>query len=162
MDNRPVSAVAIFRKSMEHLSPKDLILVLQNLSRSSVPLLSLSLPPAPPSLETLETVASLFPALRELTINIFPPDDGIACRFPARPDRSLDMRCPVLYDDDAFNNLPNDDISDAEDEPTPNVVLFTPKHPSKDEWQTQSGDFTVRSITFSSAAKLTFPWCRPS
>jgi hypothetical protein len=160
MNNRPVSAVTIFSKHEDRLSTRDLILVLQNLSRLSVPLLSLSLPRGLRSLETLETITSLFPALQELTINIYPLSDDIACRYPARPDRTLDTRCPVLCDDDAFDTLPADDISDAEDEPTPNVVLSTPKHPTKDEWQTRSGDFTVRSITFSSAAydaTLTFP-----
>ncbi|KAJ7906560.1 hypothetical protein B0H13DRAFT_1880439 [Mycena leptocephala] len=98
---------------------------------------------------------SLFPALRELTINISPSSDGIVSRYPAPPDTSLDTRCPVLCDDDAFHNLPTDDISDAEDEPAPHVALVTPKHPIKDEW-TPGGDFYT-IVEWITSARILLP-----
>jgi hypothetical protein len=97
-----------------------------------------------PSLETLEAVTLLFPALRKLTINIFPPTDAFVSRSTVH-DTSEDTRCPVLCDDDAFDNFPAEDVSDAEDEPASHVVLVTPIHLTKNELRSPGGDFSVRA-----------------
>ncbi|KAJ7495326.1 hypothetical protein FB451DRAFT_1213852 [Mycena latifolia] len=124
--SRPVSSVTVLGDSW----PDEgyLISLCRNISRSSSPIHSLSLPRTPPTLEFLDAVMSLFPDLRELTIALAPMIEFRRCGYPRRhavtPEKpSIDSRSLELRDEDAFDNPPADELSDNEaDEPQPILV----------------------------------------
>ncbi|KAJ7909139.1 hypothetical protein B0H13DRAFT_2273000 [Mycena leptocephala] len=130
--NRPVGAVTAFYESRDfiggapHTSVETLLLLLNDILRSSVPLLSLCLPSAPPSLDLIEAIASRFPEIKELSLTIFQPRSLLSMRVYANygvPKVDLDIRSPELRDEDAFDNLPEDDLSDTEGYVPPPVVV---------------------------------------
>ncbi|KAJ6450204.1 hypothetical protein C8R45DRAFT_1043921 [Mycena sanguinolenta] len=117
--NRPVTTVTIpkeppGRQSVEYLTPA----VLNGLSTTSVPLLSLSINQASPTPELLTSITSLFPHLQQLSIHLPQPRSGRIYPYQALRPRppSVDNRCPALRDTDAFNDIPEDVLSDVEEE----------------------------------------------
>ncbi|KAJ7504778.1 hypothetical protein B0H11DRAFT_2273310 [Mycena galericulata] len=128
--NRPVSAVTLLTLSegggwvgggMTQTSVETFMPVFRDILCSSVPVLSLSLPSVLPSLDMLEAIASLFTELKELSLSIFQPRllrPKRGCRSSLPP---LDTRRPELSDD-ALDDLPDEDISDAEEYAPPPIV----------------------------------------
>ncbi|KAJ7500676.1 hypothetical protein B0H11DRAFT_2275865 [Mycena galericulata] len=138
--NRPVSAVTLLNFSeggglvgggMMQTSVETFMPVFRDILHSSMPTLSLSLPSVLPSLDLLEAIASLFTELRELSLIILQPRSSRlrgGCNLSSRP-KPLDTRRPELRDD-ALDNLPDEDISDAEEyAPRPIVTVEHRAHP---------------------------------
>ncbi|KAJ7510837.1 hypothetical protein B0H11DRAFT_2215577 [Mycena galericulata] len=116
--NRPISAVTILNGPAEDGSEgpsitfEDLILVLENLLNVSVPLLFLSIPDTSPTPDLMAAITS-FPLLQELSINCKQPKFlTTSCERPVR--NPVDTRCPILRDADAFENIPEEELSDSE------------------------------------------------
>ncbi|KAF8212879.1 hypothetical protein K438DRAFT_1805199 [Mycena galopus ATCC 62051] len=110
------------RVDAEYLFPLCLVI-----SQSPTPLYSLTLPISFPSLELLESILSLFPELREFSIEITDGLRDFHFHVPeslptGREDRtstavlSMDTRSLDLNDEHAFDEPPADDISDAEED----------------------------------------------
>ncbi|KAK6987535.1 hypothetical protein R3P38DRAFT_2661653 [Favolaschia claudopus] len=121
--NRPISR-AVMRQTwrMDHLVPIDDSKQARiALSRSSVPVTSLVLPGLILSLGLLSSLADLFPDLRELTLT--PARGGPGGRigsccqyFRTEETVEADRRYPLLCEETAFDDLPVDELSDAEEE----------------------------------------------
>ncbi|KAF7336108.1 hypothetical protein MVEN_02157800 [Mycena venus] len=103
----------------------DLMPFCMNISRNPVPLHSLILPCKSPTLEPLAAITSLFPELKELSVEF--PDLGKyrwcgttrTVGLGRRAEHTtvpIDRRMPDLCDDTAFNSLPADEMSDEESE----------------------------------------------
>ncbi|KAJ7495317.1 hypothetical protein FB451DRAFT_1387356 [Mycena latifolia] len=127
--NRPVSCVTVLAGSWQEEG--SLIPLCIDISRSSSPVYSLSLPRTPPTLEFLDTVMSLFPDLRELTITLAPMI-GIRTRCGGGFRRgravttekpSIDSRTLELRGEDAFDNPPAEELSDNEADESPQPIL---------------------------------------
>ncbi|KAJ7495321.1 hypothetical protein FB451DRAFT_1213846 [Mycena latifolia] len=122
--NRPVSCVTVLRDHW--LDEEDVMPVCMDISRSSSPLHSLSLPRIPPTFEFLDGIISLFPDLSELSMEL-PGYIAFACgtgRRRTKPKPSIDSRSLELRDEDAFDNLPADELSDAEPDKLPTPILI--------------------------------------
>ncbi|KAF7374259.1 hypothetical protein MSAN_00308800 [Mycena sanguinolenta] len=128
--NRPIDTVTILgslasthaSSPIGHFPPT----ILNDLLKASVPLISLSIPETSPTLELLTAITSLFPQLKQLSIRLTQPT--LFRRSLTRCCRgcevSVDKRCPILRDADVFRDIPQDDLSDAEDEkPPPSMTL---------------------------------------
>ncbi|KAJ7641972.1 hypothetical protein FB45DRAFT_901475 [Roridomyces roridus] len=135
ISNRPVHAVTLVGKrpglgGHPDMSPTDLSLALDDISSTSVPLQSLSLPRSTaPTVDVLADISVRFPELRELRLTLVKKYGGAGLRmFPGPPDKSLDTREPVLDDETAFDGIgtADDDMSDSE-EPTLVVPSITAK-----------------------------------
>ncbi|KAK7056042.1 hypothetical protein R3P38DRAFT_1375174 [Favolaschia claudopus] len=121
--NRPICR-AVMRQTwrMDHLVPIDDSKQARiALSRSSGPVTSLVLPGLILSLGLLSSVTDLFPDLRELTLR--PARGGPVWRYGSRcgyfrtaETVEADRRLPVLCEETAFDGLPVDELSDAEEE----------------------------------------------
>ncbi|KAJ6486997.1 hypothetical protein C8R45DRAFT_1214255 [Mycena sanguinolenta] len=130
--NRPITMVKIlnnpptrWKQSVEDFTPS----VLTDLLTASVPLLSLSIPETSKTPEFLASITSLFPQLKQCSIHLKRPISQWAC-CPRRRSVSVDKRRPVLRDTDAFNDIPQDDLSDAEDDKLPFITpVRAPKDP---------------------------------
>ncbi|KAJ6450169.1 hypothetical protein C8R45DRAFT_120581 [Mycena sanguinolenta] len=99
--------------------------VLNDLLKTSVPLLSLSIPETSPTLELLNSITSLFPQLKDFSIHIKQPSIGHSTSGDAglgSRGGSVDNQCPVLCDADAFDDIPEDDLSDAEQDNRPSIA----------------------------------------
>ncbi|KAJ7495327.1 hypothetical protein FB451DRAFT_1478027 [Mycena latifolia] len=107
--------------------PGKLLQLLTPIAHAS-PLRSLSLHRVPPTLEFLDTIISLFPDLRELSVRIAGPIQ-FQCGGVFGHRRDLKTETPVdswsleLRDEDAFDTPPVDELSDAEEEPP--TIIFT-------------------------------------
>ncbi|KAJ7466063.1 hypothetical protein FB451DRAFT_1261711 [Mycena latifolia] len=122
VSNRPVSAVRVI-----DVQRADLLPVLLEISRTSAPLLFLGILSKSPSDNSIAAIASLFPSLRELVLEI--REATWQCwhgRRPLRKERVVDRRSPSLCDDVAFDDLPSETISDAEDD-EPSIVIVVPE-----------------------------------
>ncbi|KAJ7466107.1 hypothetical protein FB451DRAFT_1093539 [Mycena latifolia] len=117
--NRPVSAVRVV-----DMQRADLLPVFLEISRTSAPLLSLEILSTSPSEESMAAMASLFPCLREIMLEIR-EGSWHACGRPQQKERVVDRRCLSLCDDDAFDDLPSEAISDAEED-EPSIVVVVP------------------------------------
>ncbi|KAJ7110965.1 hypothetical protein C8R44DRAFT_799756 [Mycena epipterygia] len=124
---RPVTAVKVLKDGPGRLSltsSRKCMLALASISQGSKPLRSLAIPRMYTTQESLSAIADVFPELREFSIEI--PGQTQRPENPPRPPRrsqsKADSCCPDLRDDDAFDDLPAEDISDGEDEP-PTVAL---------------------------------------
>ncbi|KAJ7430933.1 hypothetical protein B0H11DRAFT_2066508 [Mycena galericulata] len=119
--NRPVSAVTVIDEP--GLLPslrgqtEDIVPALMAIAQASVPLRSLVIRRGYSTITSLSIIASLFPELQDLIINVMSESPAI------------DSRCPELHDEDAFTDLPVDELSDAEDDDPPLVVRIT------EEWR---------------------------
>ncbi|KAJ7466113.1 hypothetical protein FB451DRAFT_1261788 [Mycena latifolia] len=111
--NRPVNEVTV---------GSEVPPLLMEISHTSAPLLFLEISCASPSDESMATIASMFPFLR-LSIEV-PETPWVARRSPMTRPQSVDSRCPSLCDDDAFNDLPSEEISDAEEDEPSTVGIF--------------------------------------
>ncbi|KAJ7447573.1 hypothetical protein B0H11DRAFT_2082649 [Mycena galericulata] len=123
---RPVNAV-VLKLSGNQLTPDDLMLVCSDISRSSAPLHTLSIPRTPLSPELLAAITSLFPDLRDLGIQFWRRRNRRLHRFHRTVDPvipPIDQQSLDLRDDDAFDDRTAEDISDAEPEPTPIVSVM--------------------------------------
>ncbi|KAJ6462974.1 hypothetical protein C8R45DRAFT_1177879 [Mycena sanguinolenta] len=96
--------------------------VLNDLLKTSVPLLSLSIPETSPTLELLNSITSLFPQLKDFSIHIKQPSFGRSFPHYGLQTRPVDNRCPVLHDAHAFDDSPEDDLSDAEQDTPPSIA----------------------------------------
>ncbi|KAJ7697174.1 hypothetical protein B0H17DRAFT_376166 [Mycena rosella] len=106
------------------------MLVCLDISRSVAPLHSLALPSTFPTLEFLAAIITLFPDLKELSIEVagFKPFRGpgyYASYQPVDTATAVGTRSVALRDDTAFENLPENDISDAEATAELPPVVFT-------------------------------------
>ncbi|KAJ7091094.1 hypothetical protein C8R44DRAFT_817734 [Mycena epipterygia] len=113
--NRPIQAVTVVGEE----DPDDPCLeeLMCALSRSSAPLLSLAIPIGSPTVDFLGSIAPLFPQLQRLSLD-FADDIDIGCGFICgrEPTSAVDTRSPALCDEEAFDDLPDEDVSDAEDD----------------------------------------------
>ncbi|KAJ7466080.1 hypothetical protein FB451DRAFT_1261744 [Mycena latifolia] len=123
---RPVSMVkALVDWTVAQAGDENLLPVLLDISHTSAPLLSLGIASRAPSDESLAALASLFPCLRELSIDILDGPVNInICRFSRRRSHSVDDRCPSLGDDTAFDELLPDGVSDAEEDTSSATVVI--------------------------------------
>ncbi|KAF8181180.1 hypothetical protein K438DRAFT_1768021 [Mycena galopus ATCC 62051] len=127
--NRRITTATILEPPPTHpreesaISAESMVLVFNDLLKASTPLLTLSIPEISPTLDFLATITSSFPQLQELSIHLKQPNSFICvCGWPH--PKSVDTRYPILRDAEAFDNTPEDNISDDEhDEPTP-ICLF--------------------------------------
>ncbi|KAJ6537230.1 hypothetical protein DFH09DRAFT_1400905 [Mycena vulgaris] len=135
--NRPVSAVTVVGERAPSnglikaagVPIGDLMLGLLDVAQASTSLRSLVIPRTSPSLESFATIASLFPELQQLSINITDNDDTDFERSVVRLSRrsgEIDTRTIELCDDEAFDDLSEDELSEDEEAPPPTVVFFKP------------------------------------
>ncbi|KAJ7360844.1 hypothetical protein DFH08DRAFT_1074001 [Mycena albidolilacea] len=115
--HRPIHSVTI---SQGRLRKPDIMPLCMIISRATVPLQSLNLPRAEPSLGILAEISSLFPELKQLSLK-FRGIPIFRCEAASDSESSgspitVDRRTLELNDDEAFTRiLPSDDISDAEE-----------------------------------------------
>ncbi|KAJ6475540.1 hypothetical protein C8R45DRAFT_1010313 [Mycena sanguinolenta] len=126
--NRPVRKVIV--QPGWPLSAEDLVLTVLDISNASAPVRSLALPTTYPTIES-----SLFPGLTSLSMDIL-CDEGmdVVCTYPvySRCSPEADTRFPDLCDGDAFDSLPPEEVSDAEEDseqPSPAVDVTLETHP---------------------------------
>ncbi|KAJ7912367.1 hypothetical protein B0H13DRAFT_2476429 [Mycena leptocephala] len=121
--NRPISAVTVLNLDPSNPVPiDDMKGVFIDISRSSTPIRSLVIPCTSSTIETLAFIASIFPTLPELSMDIPEKDEDrwtFRCGFRPSEDRREDMRSPELNDEEAFDNLPAEVLSDSEEHPPP-------------------------------------------
>ncbi|KAJ7167169.1 hypothetical protein C8R43DRAFT_167967 [Mycena crocata] len=128
--NRPVTSVTVLHH--QHITPEQLLQLLFEVAQTSAAVRSLTLPTTIPSGEAIDTITSLFPKLRELSIEIDEEDPPMSymCRRELRSPNAtpplVDGRVPKLCDETAFNDLPDEEVSDVEEEecalPTPVLI----------------------------------------
>ncbi|KAF7336305.1 hypothetical protein MVEN_02178800 [Mycena venus] len=131
--NRPVRDVIV--RPGYSLSAEDFTLTILDISNASVPVRSLHLPSTYPTLESLNTMSSLFPGLTSLFMEIhceehipFGRCGGVFRGEPWTP--KVDTRLPDVCDARAFDSLPPEEVSDAEEElPSPAVHVALETHP---------------------------------
>ncbi|KAJ7491771.1 hypothetical protein B0H11DRAFT_1803664 [Mycena galericulata] len=121
--DRPVSAITVLSEpaltrlgELPDITVADLMLLFNDIARSSVPLISLSIPPTTPSLELMEAIRSMFPALKELSLGFLQPFGLLIDYLMAASD--------------------SEDISDAE-ESVPAIVAVV-KQPAQPEVPTSN------------------------
>ncbi|KAJ7853464.1 hypothetical protein B0H13DRAFT_2082666 [Mycena leptocephala] len=122
--NRPISAVTVLNQDPSNLVPIDHMKgVITDISRSSTPIRSLVIPCTSSTIETLAFIASMFPTLPELSMDIPEKDVNRWASFNRgfQPGEDLreDTRSPELNDEEAFDNLPAEVLSDSEEHPLP-------------------------------------------
>jgi hypothetical protein len=121
--NRPISAVTVLNLDPSSPVPiDDMKGVFIDISRSSTPIRSLVIPCTSSTIETLAFIASIFPTLTELSMDIPEKDEDrwtFRCGFRPSEDRREDTRSPELKDEEAFDNLPAEVLSDSEEHPPP-------------------------------------------
>ncbi|KAF7374205.1 hypothetical protein MSAN_00302600 [Mycena sanguinolenta] len=122
--NRPLAAVTILYSPLKDWAAGDFMPIFNDLLKASIPLLSLSISSQGwPTLDLLAAITSFFPHLQELSVHLESPPDFVHPIFGRPRPESPDMQCPVLRDDAAFDNIPEDALSDAEDDKPPSVAL---------------------------------------
>ncbi|KAJ7864704.1 hypothetical protein B0H13DRAFT_2563477 [Mycena leptocephala] len=117
--NRPVSAITVLTQQPDNRvtleETKDVFI---SISHSSTAIQSLVLPCTTSTIQTLAFIASLFPVLDELSMDI-PEKDRPRRRFTCGSQSFADLRegtrDPELNDEAAFDGLPANEISDSED-----------------------------------------------
>ncbi|KAJ7812126.1 hypothetical protein B0H14DRAFT_3879783 [Mycena olivaceomarginata] len=123
--HRPIHSVTI---SHGRLRKPDIMPLCMAISRATVPLQSLNLSRAEPSLEILANISSLFPELKQLSLK-FRGISIFRCGGASDSESSgspiiVDRRTLELNDDEAFTRiLPSDDISDAEEDTPPPIKV---------------------------------------
>ncbi|KAJ7360763.1 hypothetical protein DFH08DRAFT_931112 [Mycena albidolilacea] len=127
--NRPVHEVIV--RPGRSLSAEVLTFALLDISKVSIPVRSLALPSTYPTLESLTTISSLFPGLTSLSMEI-DCEERMRFRcggtFDWTPE--VDTRVPDVCDAGAFDSLPPEEVSDAEEEqPSPAVHVASETHP---------------------------------
>ncbi|KAJ7096885.1 hypothetical protein C8R44DRAFT_748673 [Mycena epipterygia] len=116
--HRPVCAVKVSEVTPRHaaeLLPELLLDSFSDISRAPVPLRSLTvIPPMTPDLFT--AIISLSPELQNLSITFLEEDRSGCSRFPGRrlSDRGDPPSLELCDDDEVFDNLPVEEISDNE------------------------------------------------
>ncbi|KAJ7824551.1 hypothetical protein B0H14DRAFT_1301396 [Mycena olivaceomarginata] len=136
--NRPVRDVIV--QPGCSLSAEDFTLAVLDISNASVPVRSLTLPSTYPTLESLNTMSSLFPRLTSLSMEIRGEEPVLISighssgrSSPKYQTPEVDARLPDVCDADAFDSLPPEEVSDTEEEqpsPAVHVALETnPKMP---------------------------------
>ncbi|KAF7374260.1 Acylamino-acid-releasing enzyme [Mycena sanguinolenta] len=127
--NRPIAAATGLNNPQPHWRHStafndDFTWALKDLLKASAPLLSLSIPETTPTPELFTAIMSFSPQLRQLSIHI--PESRFSTWLgpvPGSPLHPSPRRCPPFRDADVFNNIPEDDLSDAEQDEPPSVVL---------------------------------------
>ncbi|KAJ6563920.1 hypothetical protein B0H19DRAFT_1139995 [Mycena capillaripes] len=145
--NRPVSAATVLKGPDTESDADYLIHICVDISRSSVPLNSLVLPPVNPTLEFMVAITSLFPDLRALSMEVLgmtPARQGFGRNVNYRhiPVPSVDLPLPDLSDDDAaFCNLPAEEISDDEADNLPPIIVI--RRSTAPSWETYTDKFRI-------------------
>ncbi|KAJ6564228.1 hypothetical protein B0H19DRAFT_1258695 [Mycena capillaripes] len=119
--NRPIVGLTVLANKRP---PVDLVSLLTDISRNSVPLDSLVLPSYPlQKLQGLVAILALFPELRELSLEVFGYELVHGRRRRTTNARAtIDTQSLVIdhwlvpRDEAAFDELPPDDLSDTEDQ----------------------------------------------
>ncbi|KAF7374261.1 hypothetical protein MSAN_00309100 [Mycena sanguinolenta] len=156
--NRPLAAVTIFSSPSNDwseertISTEDFMPIFNDLLKGSTPLLSLSVPKILPTLDLLTAITSFFPHLQELSIHLEQPKYFLNMSFRRPRPESPDTRCPVLHDDDAFDNIPEDDLSDAEENKPSSVALV--RVPRQTEMSSSTNLHQIFHWIFTGAASL--------
>ncbi|KAJ6534152.1 hypothetical protein B0H19DRAFT_1185410 [Mycena capillaripes] len=129
--NRPVRTAKVLENKDGTPDEDHLLHVCADIGRSSVVLHSLALPRTTATLEFLVSLMSLFPELKELSMEVW----GLVRRTYDTPSYrcfrrswvdSIDRRLPDLRDEAAFDDPPSDDISDNEEEHPPTIIVMKP------------------------------------
>ncbi|KAJ7323948.1 hypothetical protein DFH08DRAFT_1028870 [Mycena albidolilacea] len=130
--NRPVRGVVVRPGYL--LSAEDLTLAVLDISNASVPVRSLTLPSTYPTLDSLNTMVSLFPELTSLSMEIgceqyvWSVCGGVYDGKHWAPE--VDTRLPDVCDEGAFDSLPPEEVSDEEEEqPSPAIHVTSETHP---------------------------------
>ncbi|KAJ6540136.1 hypothetical protein DFH09DRAFT_1368543 [Mycena vulgaris] len=135
--NRPVSAVTVSGEHSAAHEPEDLLHMCTHLSRSTRPLHSFVLPCSYPTLKLLLEISCLFPELKELAIHVAGPTQfryggsvgemqRINRTMPSVHPGSLELLSFLdLFDEDAFDDSPEEEISDAESDEPPIIIVAT-------------------------------------
>ncbi|KAJ6563037.1 hypothetical protein DFH09DRAFT_1159176 [Mycena vulgaris] len=129
--NRPVRDVIV--RPGYSLSAEDLRLAVLDISNASVPVQSLALPSTSPTLESLNTMSSLFPGLTSLSMEIHCEEaTPFRCGgsfYGKHWTPEVDTRVPDVCDSSAFDALPPEEVSDAEEEqPSPAIHVASETH----------------------------------
>ncbi|KAJ7872140.1 hypothetical protein B0H14DRAFT_2570389 [Mycena olivaceomarginata] len=132
--NRPVRKVIV--RPDWPLSAEDFMLTVLDISNASTPVRSLALPTIYPTIESLNTLSSLFPGLTSLSMDIRCDEDRELVHWHPAFFRSCspeaDTRLPDVCDEDVFDSLPPEEVSDAEEDseqPPPAVDVTLETHP---------------------------------
>jgi hypothetical protein len=123
------------------LLAEDFTLAALDISNTSVPIRSLTLPSTYPTLESLNTMSSLFPGLTSLSMEIRCEEHvpfgrcGGCFRGSKSPTLEVDARLPDVCDAGAFDSLPPEEVSDTEEEqPSPAVHVALETHPEMPDY----------------------------
>ncbi|KAJ7819830.1 glycoside hydrolase [Mycena olivaceomarginata] len=155
--NRPVRDVIV--QPGYSLSAEDFTLAVLDISNASVPVQSLTLPSTYlPTVESLNTMSSLFPGLTSLSMEIRCEEPVLASITMCGTGRSSGRSLPPEYqtpelpdvcDAGAFDSLPPEEVSDTEEEqPSPAVRVALETHP-------KMPDFVLLHKVLSNASKST-------
>ncbi|KAJ6559711.1 hypothetical protein B0H19DRAFT_1260410 [Mycena capillaripes] len=122
--NRPISAVTVLSDSFhDDKTSEDLKNIFLAISRTSVPLQSLSISHTSSTIETSAAITAIFPELNCLSMAV--PEKHISTfricgsSFRFGPYFSDDANRLELDDETAFDDPPAEEISDCEDDPAP-------------------------------------------
>jgi hypothetical protein len=104
------------------VSMDDMKSLLIDISHASAPIRSLIIPCTASTIETLSLSSSILPALSELSMDI--PDKDMTegwelCCMDGGEDLREDTWCPELNDEDAFDSLHDETLSDSEEDLPP-------------------------------------------
>ncbi|KAJ6587522.1 hypothetical protein DFH09DRAFT_1359233, partial [Mycena vulgaris] len=170
--DRPVGAVRVLsswhtRPTVPLVKPplrakSSITETLSKISHASIPLWYLDLSSYHPTLDLLEFIASQFPDLEELRMELDVAPGKRRPRQQARDRDSwgdLDERYPELRDEEAFDNLPPEEISDPEDDSLPFTAPTGPtssKAPHRDilQW------ISAGRVSFSPCLEVLRLWVR--
>ncbi|KAJ7111333.1 hypothetical protein C8R44DRAFT_985495 [Mycena epipterygia] len=134
--NRPLFDVTISRSNTGSMSVENFKLVLLDVSTASVPVQSLVIPRTCVNLGSMSALAPLLSDLQTLSIEIECHEQwsGVCggVHRGIRPTLLVDTRTPRLCDEEAFDALPDEEISDAEEDteeaPSPAVRVQSGAH----------------------------------
>lgn len=127
--NRPVNSATVSQDRHSDLGVDHLIHTCVDISRSSAPVCSLVLPPVNPTLESMVAIMSLFPELRELSMEVLGMTPSTRYHrlcglcLPELEGLPVDHLLLDLSDDTAFTDLPAEEISDDEADASPTITV---------------------------------------
>ncbi|KAF7375830.1 hypothetical protein MSAN_00472900 [Mycena sanguinolenta] len=140
--NRRVHTVRVVSEKTASLD--DLISLCTDISRSTVPVNTLALPPSTPTIEFLRRLILLHPDVRELCLGIVNPrhmEPLSVCHYhtgtPPKPECTVDERVPFFCDAEAFTCFSGQELSDDEAEDVPisiDDVVATEFRISSEPW----------------------------
>ncbi|KAJ7124249.1 hypothetical protein C8R44DRAFT_783236 [Mycena epipterygia] len=144
--NRPVCALKMLEWPTFTHATEVILASLLDISRASIPLRSLVAMPTPsPTPNLFRSITSLFPELRDLSFTILEdvPRRRMHCHLKRRPRSTGDPPSLELCDEEAFDNLPPEDMSDDEDEDAPPAILVLVQDSIQPELPTSTKLYSV-------------------